>query len=252
MSEFLRIFLKMSVLETQNNVFLEQNLSQEEEFSVFTSNPQMMVRNFNLSLRKPFQWGIKRFIDVAGSIIGGIIISPLLLTVILAIKLDSKGPVVFKQPRIGKYGKIYTMYKFRSMYEDAEARFEEIKQFNENEVFFKMANDPRITKVGKILRKFSLDELPQLINVIKGDMSLVGPRPSPVNEIDAYQRSHYLRLATLPGLTGMWQISGRSEIKSFDEVVNLDFGYIQNWNLWLDFKILLKTVPVVIFGKGAL
>ncbi|MFH0702463.1 MAG: sugar transferase [bacterium] len=215
-------------------------------------NPFLIAKNFNLGLRKPIHWKIKRIFDFTSSIIGIILISPVLLFIAMAIKLESKGNVLFKQKRVGLYGKNFYIYKFRSMEQNAEKKFDSLKDFNDsNSVMFKMFNDPRITKVGKIIRKYSLDELPQLFNVIKGEMSLVGPRPPIQAEVDNYEKWHYLKFSTLPGLTGMWQVSGRSKIKDFNRVIGLDYRYISNWDLKLDLCLLLRTISVVIKGKGA-
>ena len=216
------------------------------------SNPFWIARNINLWQRRPVQWSIKRIFDLIASTLGIIMISPILALIAIAIKLDSKGPVFFKQKRVGLYGREFYMYKFRSMVQDAEKEIEAMKCFNEtNDVMFKMYEDPRITKIGKIIRKYSLDELPQLFNVIRGEMSLVGPRPPLMSEVENYNAWHYLKFATLPGLTGMWQVNGRAKIKNFDTVVKLDYSYIDKWNLKLDFYLLFKTIPVVILAKGA-
>ncbi len=195
---------------------------------------------------------IKRIIDILGGLVGLIFTG--IITVFLgpAIKLDSPGPIFFSQVRIGKNGRRFKIYKFRSMYIDAEERKKELEAQNEmNGLMFKMENDPRVTKVGKFIRKTSLDEFPQFLNVLKGDMSLVGTRPPTENEFKQYNEHYRRRLSMTPGLTGLWQISGRSDIEDFDEVVKLDLRYIDNWSLTEDFKILLKTVGVVLFGKGA-
>lgn len=195
---------------------------------------------------------IKRFIDILGGIVGLILTGIITLFLAPAIKLDSPGPVFFSQVRIGKNGRRFKIYKFRSMYIDAEERKKELEAQNEmNGLMFKMENDPRVTKVGKFIRKTSLDEFPQFLNVLKGDMSLVGTRPPTENEFKQYNEHYRRRLSMTPGLTGLWQISGRSDIEDFDEVVKLDLRYIDNWSLTEDFKILLKTVGVVLFGRGA-
>jgi len=201
---------------------------------------------------KSIQWFIKRCIDIIGTSLGIIAISPLLLLIALAIKLESPGPVFFKQKRIGKNGREFYMYKFRSMYKDAEQRLGDlIKQNETNECMFKLFDDPRITKVGKFLRKHSFDELAQLINVLRGEMSLVGFRPPIPRELDRYKEWHYVRFSGMPGLTGPWQVSGRSKIKDFDRVVELEFDYVRDWNYLKDIFILFKTLPVVLFGKDA-
>ena len=195
---------------------------------------------------------IKRAVDITGALVGVLITCIVYPFVAVAIKLNSKGPVVFKQVRIGRNGRRFYMYKFRSMYMDAEERKKELMEQNEVQgLMFKMENDPRITAVGKFLRKTSLDELPQFFNVLKGDMSLVGTRPPTVDEFEQYSLHYRRRLSITPGLTGMWQVSGRSDIKDFDEVVKLDLKYIDNWSLTLDMKILIQTVGVVLFGRGS-
>lgn len=195
---------------------------------------------------------VKRAVDIVGSLIGVLITCILYPFIALAIKINSKGPVIFKQVRIGRNGRRFYMYKFRSMYMDAEERKKELMKQNEVQgLMFKMENDPRITAVGKFLRKTSLDELPQFFNVLKGDMSLVGTRPPTVDEFEQYSLHYRRRLSITPGLTGMWQVSGRSDIKDFDEVVKLDLKYIDNWSLTLDMKILIQTVGVVLFGRGS-
>jgi exopolysaccharide biosynthesis polyprenyl glycosylphosphotransferase len=186
---------------------------------------------------------MKRALDIIGSIIGLAIFGIIFLILGPIIKLDSPGPVIFAQTRIGKNGRKFRMYKFRSMYQDAEKRKQELLSQNEmNGLMFKMENDPRVTKVGRFIRKTSLDEFPQFWNVFKGDMSLVGTRPPTVGEFNQYNSYHKRRLGMKPGMTGLWQVSGRSDIKDFDEVVRLDCQYIDNWSVGGDIKIIAKTV----------
>jgi len=195
---------------------------------------------------------IKRLFDFVASCIGLLILSPVFLLVSILIKSTSEGPVFFKQLRCGLHGRKFQFYKFRTMTVDAESRLKEILKYNEMDgPVFKMTNDPRVTKVGKWLRKYSIDELPQLWNVIKGDMSLVGPRPPLPYEVEKYDIWQRRRLSMRPGITCLWQASGRNKIVDFNEWMRLDLEYIDNWSLWLDCKILLKTIPVVLLGVGA-
>ena len=192
---------------------------------------------------------VKRCIDIVGAIVGLVFMTIAMIFVAPAIKIESKGPLFFKQKRVGKNGRYFYIYKVRSMYQDAEARKAELMEKNEMKGFmFKMTDDPRITKVGKFIRSTSIDELPQFWNVLKGDMSLVGTRPPTVDEFKQYEARHKRRLSMKPGLTGLWQVSGRSNIEDFEEVVRLDCEYIDNWSIQLDIQIILKTV-VVIFKK---
>lgn len=195
---------------------------------------------------------IKRLMDIAGGIVGLILTAFLTVFIAIAIKIDSKGPVFFAQTRIGKNGRRFKMYKFRSMYIDAEERKKELESQNEmSGLMFKMKDDPRITRVGKFLRKTSLDELPQFYNILKGDMSLVGTRPPTEDEFDQYSLYYRRRLCMTPGLTGLWQVSGRSNIEDFDDVVKYDLEYIDNWTLGLDIKILFQTIGAVVARKGS-
>lgn len=195
---------------------------------------------------------VKRALDIVGALVGITITAILYPFIAIAIKIDSKGPVIFKQPRVGRNGRIFTFYKFRSMAVDAEEQKKKLMKQNEmNGLMFKMDSDPRVTKVGKFLRKTSLDEFPQFVNVLLGDMSLVGTRPPTLEEYEKYSPKHKCRLCMTPGITGMWQVSGRSEITDFDEVVRLDMEYIDDWSIWKDIKILFLTVFAVIFRKGA-
>ncbi|MBD8845729.1 MULTISPECIES: sugar transferase [Priestia] len=196
--------------------------------------------------------GLKRTLDIIGSLIGIILLSIVFIIVALAIKIeDPKGPVFFSQPRIGKKGKIFKMYKFRSMVTDAEIKLKELLQLNETTgAMFKMKNDPRVTKIGKLIRKTSIDELPQLFNVLKGEMSLVGPRPPLPREVAEYTNYDKQRLIVTPGCTGIWQVSGRSNI-GFKEMVELDLYYIKNQSIFMDIKIIFKTVFVLFGSKNA-
>lgn len=195
---------------------------------------------------------VKRLIDIMGSFVGLIVLSPLFLVVAYKIKKeDPEGPVFFSQDRVGKNEKIFKMYKFRSMCVDAEEKLETLLQHNEVEgAMFKMKDDPRITKIGKFIRKTSIDELPQLLNVFRGEMSLVGPRPPLVREVAEYSVYDRQRLLIKPGCTGLWQVSGRNHV-GFNEMVRLDLKYINNLSIKNDLKIILKTVKVIVQPNGA-
>lgn len=194
---------------------------------------------------------LKRMLDVAGSLGSLLVLSPLLLGVAALIKTTSPGPVFFRQKRVGADEKVFVCYKFRSMYQDAERRQAELEAQNEaGDIIFKVKEDPRITPVGRFIRRWSIDELPQLMNVLLGEMSLVGPRPLPLRDFERMGELHKRRLAAVPGITGYWQTSGRSNL-SFEEMVRLDLYYIENWSLGLDVKIILKTVGAVLRHEGA-
>lgn len=195
---------------------------------------------------------VKRIMDIIGAIVGLAVTVVLTPFIALAIKLDSKGPVFFAQKRVGKNGRYFKLYKFRSMYTDAEAQKKELMEQNEMVgPMFKVEHDPRITKVGAFLRKTSMDELPQFYNILIGNMSLVGTRPPTIDEFNQYELYYRRRLSIKPGLTGLWQVSGRSNITDFREVVKLDLEYIDNWSLTSDIRILLMTIWVVVMKKGA-
>ncbi|CAN5686839.1 hypothetical protein BH24ACT20_BH24ACT20_06290 [soil metagenome] len=197
------------------------------------------------------QRALKRALDIVGSAAGLILLSPLLLAVAVAIRLDSPGSVLFRQKRAGVDEKVFICYMFRSMYEDAERRQAELEAKNEADgAVFKIKDDPRITRVGYFIRKWSVDELPQLINVLKGEMSLVGPRPLPMRDFERMSEQHKQRLAAVPGMSGYWQISGRSNL-SFEDMVRLDLYYIENWSLSFDIKIIAKTLGAVLRREGA-
>ena len=212
-------------------------------YHVLTYSPRMF---------EPTELFLKRAMDVAGGLVGTLLTVIFSIVVVPAIRLESPGPAIFKQTRIGKNGRRFSIYKFRSMYLDAEGRKKELMAKNEmNGLMFKMKDDPRITKVGKFLRKTSIDEFPQFFNILKGDMSLVGTRPPTEAEFLQYEERHKRRLSLKPGLTGMWQVKGRSEVTEFEDVVKLDLKYIDNWTIWLDIKLLIETVGVVLRGDGA-
>ena len=206
---------------------------------------------FETTFAKEWQLFVKRVIDIIISSALMIILSPLYLVVATLIKLTSPGSVLFVQRRIGLNGRRFVLFKFRTMYKGANVRLSELQNRNEMKgPIFKIKNDPRITPIGKFLRKFSIDELPQLFNVFMGCMSLVGPRPPLSKEVSQYKPWQRRRLSMRPGLTCLWQIGGRNKV-SFDEWMKLDLQYLDNWSLWLDFKILVKTIPAVLFGRGA-
>jgi exopolysaccharide biosynthesis polyprenyl glycosylphosphotransferase len=204
---------------------------------------------------KPFDVGqlfLKRCLDIIGALAGLIITALLLPFIAIAIKIDSQGPLFFGHKRIGESGRTFTFWKFRSMHVDADERKKELTHLNEmNGAIFKIRDDPRVTRVGRFLRRTSLDELPQFWNVLRGEMSLVGTRPPTPDEVANYENWHRKRICIKPGITGLWQVSGRNQITDFDEVARLDIGYIENWSLWLDIKILLKTFCVVIARNGS-
>ena len=229
------------------------------------------VNGFNVittasNYASPLQLLFKRFIDILGGIVGSLIALLIMLFIGPIIKIKSPGPMLFKQERIGQNGKHFKMYKLRSMYMDADERKKEFASQNRvaDGLMFKLDFDPRIignkvlpdgshkTGIGEFIRRTSLDEFPQFFNVLKGDMSLVGTRPPTLDEWEKYKYHHRARLSTKPGITGMWQVSGRSKITDFEEIVRLDTEYINNWSIGLDFRILLKTVDVVLHRKGAM
>ncbi|HZB89187.1 MAG TPA: sugar transferase [Terracidiphilus sp.] len=193
---------------------------------------------------------LKRILDVLISGLILLVILPVLVCIAIAIKLDSAGPIFYRSDRIGKKGRVFKCLKFRTMVRDAEGRRAAMEHMNERDgVLFKIAKDPRITRVGRILRKYSLDELPQFLNVLSGDMSVVGPRPPLASEVKEYKLGHLRRLSVTPGITGLWQVQGRRD-PSFDSYVSLDLTYIENWSLWLDLKIMVRTAAVIFSGTG--
>ncbi len=193
---------------------------------------------------------LKRMLDITISIVALILLLPLLSLIVLAVRLDSQGPIFYSAKRIGRKGRTFDCYKFRTMVPNAEAMLQSMGHLNERDgILFKVTNDPRITRVGRILRKYSLDELPQFWNVVRGDMSLVGPRPPMAAEVEQYDLAHLRRLDVLPGITGLWQVEARQD-PSFDSYISLDTAYVENWTLWLDLKIMVRTVSVVLGGTG--
>ena len=200
---------------------------------------------------RPVQWAVKRLLDIVLASTGLLVLSPLLLVVAAIIKFTSPGPVLFRQKRVGLHGAEFSFLKFRSMVVNAEQMVDKLLQYNEQTgPAFKMAHDPRVTPIGRFIRKYSIDELPQLVNVLRGDMTLVGPRPPLPREVAQYTPWQRRRLSVRPGLTCDWQVSGRNEI-GFDEWMLLDLHYVDHWSLKKDFSLILRTVPVVLFGKGA-
>lgn len=199
-----------------------------------------------------WELSLKRIFDLLMASFLLVLVSPLFIFLALIIKFDTKGHIFFKQKRVGLNGRIFTLYKFRSMVHNAEDQLESLSKDNlMSGPAFKIENDPRVTKIGKFIRKYSLDELPQLINVIKGEMSLVGPRPPIPGEVEKYARRYRRRLSMRPGITCIWQVSGRNQITDFENWLKLDLQYIDNWSLQNDLKILIKTIPAVLLGKGA-
>ncbi len=219
-------------------------------FDDFCGQPIMVFRT---TPETSWQSILKQVVDYVGALTLLVVWSPVLLLVALLVKLTSPGPLFFRQARSGLNGRPFTLYKFRTMVTNAEQLKHELAAMNEmSGPVFKVSNDPRVTPVGRLLRKFSLDEFPQLFNVLRGEMSLVGPRPLPVDEVRRfYDLAHRRRLSVKPGLTCLWQISGRNNVKDFKDWVRLDLEYIDNWSFWLDLKILWLTVPVVVLGTGA-
>jgi exopolysaccharide biosynthesis polyprenyl glycosylphosphotransferase len=193
---------------------------------------------------------VKRVLDLFFSLAALLVVSPVLLAIAFAIKLDSAGPILYTSDRVGKNGRVFRCFKFRTMVRDAEARLAAVLHMNERDaVLFKVSNDPRVTRLGRMLRKYSLDELPQFLNVLRGEMSVVGPRPAVASEVREYGRGHLERLAVKPGITGLWQVQGRHD-PSFESYVSLDLTYIENWSVWLDVKIVSRTVGIVLSGTG--
>jgi lipopolysaccharide/colanic/teichoic acid biosynthesis glycosyltransferase len=193
---------------------------------------------------------LKRWLDAVCSMAALVTMFPLLLLIAIAIKLDSRGPVIYASTRIGRKGRTFRCYKFRTMSTNAEALKASLQHLNERDgVLFKITNDPRITRLGRFLRKYSLDELPQFWNVLKGDMSMVGPRPPLADEVQQYELDHLRRLDVLPGITGLWQVESRCNT-SFASYISLDMQYVERWNLMLDLQVLLKTIVVVVAGSG--
>jgi exopolysaccharide biosynthesis polyprenyl glycosylphosphotransferase len=231
------------------NLGLESPVRQSEVFKV----GKLPSITFFPPLVTGIDFWIKRIVDFCCALVLIVLLSPVLLTIALLIKLDSPGPVFYKQTRVGLKGRLFKAWKFRTMVVNADQLQKKLEAMNETKdgVLFKIKDDPRVTRVGKFLRQYSLDELPQLFNILFGEMSLVGPRPLPLRDIEKFSDHHFIRHEVLPGITGLWQVSGRSDILDFEQVVRLDVSYIENWSLWLDLQILFRTVKVVLAKTGA-
>ncbi|KAB8142438.1 exopolysaccharide biosynthesis polyprenyl glycosylphosphotransferase [Chloroflexia bacterium SDU3-3] len=223
----------------------------QRRFQSVRANQRLRVAMVMRVLRLKLVGRLKRMLDVAVACVALVFALPIMAITALAIKIDSPGPILFRQTRVGKWGETFPCYKFRSMYIDAEQRKAELAAKNEADgPVFKMKNDPRITRVGRIIRKISVDELPQLFNVLKGEMSLVGPRPALPKEVAQYTFDQLQRLNAVPGITGLQQVSGRSDV-DFKRWVELDLQYIAEQSIWKDLEILVKTIPAVLLSKGA-
>ncbi len=223
----------------------------ERRFERSRANQRLRARMLTWVIRTKIVRSLKRALDVSVASVAIVATAPIMAVTALAIKLDSPGPILFKQVRVGKDGEHFYCYKFRSMYIDAERRKAELLAMNEADgPVFKMRNDPRITRVGRVIRKLSIDELPQLFNVLKGEMSLVGPRPAIPSEVATYTYEQLGRLHAIPGITGLQQVSGRSNL-DFKRWVELDLQYISEQSIWKDIEILIRTIPAVLFSRGA-
>lgn len=243
-----------------NLLVLQPPLPKHKGLSIFSSteSEQAPILEVHELWSYTAQFICKRVIDFLGAGLGILLLSPLMLIIALLIRLDSEGPIFFRQQRLGRGGKPFLVWKFRTMVVNAEKHLKQLEQLNESEggVLFKMKDDPRVTRIGKVLRRTSLDELPQLFNVLQGHMSLVGPRPLQLRDctlamtIKAYREAFAKRVTLMPGVTGLWQVSGRSEV-AFEDMLHLDIDYIENWSLWLDLRIIWQTIIVVLTGKGA-
>lgn len=247
-SSLLKTLQRMGIVAhvTANSLGLSEEAKQVGELGNYR------VLTYGTRIFTPSELFIKRMMDICGALAGLLLTGILSVFVVPAICMESPGPAIFKQIRVGKNGRKFAIYKFRSMYMDAEERKRELMEKNEmNGLMFKIKDDPRITRTGRFIRKTSIDEFPQFFNVLKGDMSLVGTRPPTVDEFEQYEEHHKRRLSLKPGITGMWQVSGRSDIQDFEDVVRMDLEYIDNWSVWLDIKILFQTVFVVFSHKGA-
>lgn len=246
--DYISLFETMGIDVTVNLNAFNDNLGSDKKIREMAG---LNVITFSTKFYKLSHVIAKRLMDIIGSIIGLVICGIVAIFLVPQIKKDG-GPAIFAQNRVGKNGRIFKFYKFRSMYIDAEERKQELMAHNTmSGGMFKMDNDPRVTPIGRFIRKTSLDELPQFWNVLRGDMSLVGTRPPTVDEYEKYTPEQKKRLSFKPGITGLWQVSGRSEITDFDEVVKLDVSYIDEWTIWSDIKILLKTIKVVFMRDGA-
>jgi exopolysaccharide biosynthesis polyprenyl glycosylphosphotransferase len=222
-----------------------------QRFLNFQSSQRLRMSLLWWVIRRKIMRNLKRGLDLFVAIIGLIFVSPIMIITAIAVKLDSPGPILFRQTRVGRWGEHFPCYKFRSMYIDAEQRLQELMALNEADgPVFKMKDDPRVTRVGQIIRKLSIDELPQLFNVIKGEMSLVGPRPALPREVAQYEYEQIGRLNAVPGITGLQQVSGRSNV-DFKRWIELDLQYISEQSLWKDIEILIKTIPAVLASRGA-
>ena len=242
------IFINMGLTVHMNLMPYDSNMEERRVHSF----GNYMVMTTSMKFASPWQVLAKRMLDICGALVGLVLTGIAIVIFGPIIKKQSPGPILFSQKRVGRNGRIFNIYKIRTMYPDAEELKKELMEKNKmSGLMFKMDNDPRIFPIGHFLRKTSIDELPQFWNVLIGDMSLVGTRPPTVDEYEQYELGHRKRLAMKPGLTGMWQVSGRSDITDFDEVVALDAKYIEQWNITMDIKILWKTVLVVLKGSGA-
>ena len=228
-------------------------MAREDCASYISSVGTYPIISYHMGSMNTCEQAVKRLMDIVGSLVGILVSAPIVLVAAVAIKLDSPGPVFFSQTRAGRNGRRFKILKLRTMTTDAEYRKQELLVHNEmgGAYMFKIKEDPRVTRVGAFLRKTSIDEFPQFINVFFGEMSLVGTRPPTEDEVVQYENVHWRRLRTKPGITGVWQISGRNQITSFDEIVEMDTQYIENWSIFSDIRIILKTILVVLQRKGA-